>query len=286
MAGREDGLAPAVVELPPAAASKTGPRKGAGKARIDKSAGDLSRLGRSCRRTFLTHRRRGQFGAKTGHLRAARPAAKITGRPSQHAQRRASSSYNNPRRDITYDAYLAPGVFHRCRARFRATGPPDQAVDPLPSWNEGAAKQSVVTFVRATTDEGSPTFVPPAERIATFDNDGTLWVEQPMYTQVVFAFDRVKALAPSHPDWKTKEPFRSVLLGDRETMARFTSTEFEQVFAETHGGITIEAFQALAKQWLATARHPRFKRPYTELVYQPMLEVLRYLARAATRPTS
>jgi phosphoglycolate phosphatase-like HAD superfamily hydrolase len=149
--------------------------------------------------------------------------------------------------------------------------------DPLPSWNEGAAKQAVVAMVKGTTDQGSPTFVPPAERIATFDNDGTLWVEQPMYTQVVFAFDRVKALAPSHPDWDTKEPFRSVLLGDRETMARFTSTEFEQVFAETHGGMTVEAFQALAKQWLATARHPRFKRPYTELVYQPMLEVLRYL---------
>ncbi len=152
-----------------------------------------------------------------------------------------------------------------------------ETVDPLPSWNEGAAKQSVVALVRATTDKESPAFVPLEERIATFDNDGTLWVEQPMYTQVVFAFDRVKALAASHPDWKTTEPFRSVLLGDRETMARFSATDFEKVFAETHGGITVEAFQALAKEWLATARHPRFKRPYTELAYQPMLEVLRYL---------
>ncbi len=162
----------------------------------------------------------------------------------------------------------------------------EQVVDPLPSWNVGAAKQAVLQFVRATTDETRPTFVPPAERIATFDNDGTLWVEQPMYTQVVFAFDRVRALAPAHPDWKTKEPFRSILSGDHESMARFTSTDFEQVFAETHGGMTIEAFQALAKQWLATARHPRFKRPYTELVYQPMLEVLRDSAQAATRPIS
>jgi phosphoglycolate phosphatase-like HAD superfamily hydrolase len=150
-------------------------------------------------------------------------------------------------------------------------------VDPLPSWNEGAAKQAVVALVKGTTDKESPTFVPPEERIATFDNDGTLWVEQPLYTQVVFAFDRVKALAPSHPEWKTTEPFRTVLLGDRETMAHFSIPDFDRVFAETHGGITVEAFQALAKEWLATARHPRFKRPYTELAYQPMLEVLRYL---------
>lgn len=152
-----------------------------------------------------------------------------------------------------------------------------EAVDPMPSWNEGLAKQAVVALVKGTTDKESPTFVSPEERIATFDNDGTLWVEQPMYTQVVFAFDRVKALAASHPEWKTTEPFRSVLLGDRETMARFSAADFEKVFAETHGGITVEAFQALAKDWLATARHPRFKRPYTELAYQPMLEVLRYL---------
>jgi phosphoglycolate phosphatase-like HAD superfamily hydrolase len=151
------------------------------------------------------------------------------------------------------------------------------AADPLPSWNDGAAKQGIVTLVQGTTDEKSPTFVPEAERIATFDNDGTLWVEQPMYTQVVFAFDRVKALAPSHPQWKTTEPFRSVLLDDREKMARFSIPDFDKVFAETHGGITVEAFEALAKEWLATARHPRYKRPYTELVYQPMLEVLRYL---------
>lgn len=149
--------------------------------------------------------------------------------------------------------------------------------DPLPSWNEGGAKQAVVALVKGTTDKESPTFVPPDERVATFDNDGTLWVEQPMYTQVVFALDRVKALAPSHPEWKTTEPFRTVLLGDREALAHFSIPDFDKVFAETHGGLTVEAFQALAKEWLATARHPRFKRPYTELVYQPMLEVLRYL---------
>jgi phosphoglycolate phosphatase-like HAD superfamily hydrolase len=156
--------------------------------------------------------------------------------------------------------------------------PQDQpAVDPLPSWNDGPSKKALVDFVKATTDKASPRFVPVAERIATFDNDGTLWVEQPLYTQVVFALDRVKALAPKHADWETKEPFKSVLAGNREAMAKFTKQDLLQIMAATHAGMSVPEFQAIAKDWLATAKHPRFKRLYTECVYQPMLEVMRYL---------
>ena len=149
--------------------------------------------------------------------------------------------------------------------------------DPLASWNDGPAKQAIVKFVEATTTQGSPKFVPPAQRIATFDQDGTLWVEQPLYTQVVFAIDRVKELAPQHPDWKTKQPFATILAGDRAALAEFSIQDFERVVAETHTGMTIEQFHAIVKKWLATAKHPRFKRPYTELIYQPMLETMRYL---------
>jgi phosphoglycolate phosphatase-like HAD superfamily hydrolase len=119
--------------------------------------------------------------------------------------------------------------------------------------------------------------VPVQERIATFDNDGTLWVEQPIYTQVTFAIDRVAALAPQHPEWKTTEPFKSILSGDRAAIAKFTLQDIEKVVAVTHSGMTVEAFQKIVKDWLATAKHPRFKRPYTELIYQPMLELMKYL---------
>jgi phosphoglycolate phosphatase-like HAD superfamily hydrolase len=152
--------------------------------------------------------------------------------------------------------------------------------DPLPSWNAGPAKLAIVEFVKATADKSSPRYVAPEQRIATFDNDGTMWVEQPIYTQVAFAFDRVKALAPRYPEWKTTEPFRSILAGDRQTMVAFTSQDFVRVIVETHTGMTVEDFQAIVKDWLATARHPRFQRPYTELVYQPMLEVMRFLRTA------
>lgn len=151
------------------------------------------------------------------------------------------------------------------------------AKDRLPSWNEGKTKQAIQAFVHSVTDKGSPSYVPPEDRIAVFDNDGTLWVEQPIYTQVVFAIDRVAALAPKHPEWKTTEPFKSILSGDREAMAKFTIQDIEKIIAVTHSGMTVEAFQAIVKDWLATAKHPRFKRPYTELVYQPMLEVMQYL---------
>ena len=151
------------------------------------------------------------------------------------------------------------------------------ARDPLPSWNEGPAKQAIVEFVHATTAKSSSKFVPPAERIATFDNDGTLWCEQPLYSQFLFAFDRVKALAPQHPEWKEKEPFASILKGDpKEAIAGGVRAMLEIVMA-THAGMTAEDFEQTVKDWLATARHPKFKRPYTECVYQPMLELLGYL---------
>jgi len=151
------------------------------------------------------------------------------------------------------------------------------ARDPLPSWNDGPAKHAIVDFVRATTDKGSPKFVPAAERIATFDNDGTLWCEQPMYSQFLFALDRVKALAPQHPEWKDKEPFASLLKGDlKEALAGGDRAMLEIVMA-THAGMTTEEFEQIVKNWVATARHPKLKRPYTECVYQPMLEVLAYL---------
>jgi phosphoglycolate phosphatase-like HAD superfamily hydrolase len=153
-----------------------------------------------------------------------------------------------------------------------------QAADePLPSWNDGASKQAIVAFVEAVTTEGGADYVAPVDRIATFDNDGTLWVEHPLYTQAVFALDRVKALAPEHPEWQTEEPFKSVLAGDREAMAGFTEGDWAKIIATTHAGMTTDAFLEIVGKWLATAKHAHFERPYTELIYQPMLEVLDYL---------
>lgn len=152
-----------------------------------------------------------------------------------------------------------------------------QAHDPLPSWNEGSAKKAIIDFVRATTTEGSPNFVAPEDRIATFDQDGTLWVEYPMYTQVVFALDRVHALAPQHPEWKTTEPFASVLSGNKAVMAKFTLKDVEEIVFATHTGMTVDEFQTIAKDWISKAKDQRFHRHYTELTYQPMLEVTNYL---------
>ena len=149
--------------------------------------------------------------------------------------------------------------------------------DPLPSWNDGPAKQAIVDFVKATTDEVSPRFVPPAARIAAFDQDGTTWVEQPMYTQVLYCLERVPVLAKAKPELKDVEPFKTVLSGNREAMAKLTMPDLEKILAATLTGITVEEFGAPVKDWLATARHPRFKRSYTELVYQPMLEVMKLL---------
>jgi phosphoglycolate phosphatase-like HAD superfamily hydrolase len=147
----------------------------------------------------------------------------------------------------------------------------------LPSWNDGAAKQSVLNFVAAVTREASPDFVPVPQRIATFDNDGTLWCEQPMYVQLAFALDRVKALAPAHPEWKDKQPFKAVLEGDMKAVAESGEHGLLELVAVTHAGMTTEEFETIVKDWLAKARHPRFNRPYTDLVYQPMIELLAYL---------
>jgi phosphoglycolate phosphatase-like HAD superfamily hydrolase len=149
--------------------------------------------------------------------------------------------------------------------------------DSLPSWNDGPAKRSILDFVARTTTSGSPDFVPILERIATFDNDGTLWTEQPIYFQVAFAMDRVKALAPQHPEWKTLEPFKWVLADDRAALGAMGEKGVLEIMAATHTGVTTAEFARTVTDWLATARHPRFNRPYTELVYQPMLELLAYL---------
>jgi hypothetical protein len=148
--------------------------------------------------------------------------------------------------------------------------------DPLPSWNDTPTKQAIVEFVGRVTKAG-PDFVAPAERIATFDNDGTLWVEQPMYVQMAFALDRVKALAPLHPEWKYTEPFQSVLEGDMKTLIESGERGLVEMIMVTHAGMTTDEFSKIVTDWLAAARHPRFKRSYTELVYQPMLELLSYL---------
>lgn len=146
--------------------------------------------------------------------------------------------------------------------------------DPLPSWSDGAAKRAILEFVRATTDQASPKFVPPAARIAVFDQDGTTWVEQPMYAQVMYCLERVPVLVKAKPELKDVEPFKTVLSGNREAMAKLTMPDLEKILAATLTGMTVEQFTAQVKDWLATAKHPRFKRPYTELVYQPMLEVM------------
>jgi len=149
--------------------------------------------------------------------------------------------------------------------------------DPLPSWNDGATKAAIVDFVGRVTTQNGPYFVPPAERIATFDNDGTLWIEQPMYVQLAFVLDRVKTMAPMHPEWKDKQPFAAVLDGDLKAVADSGEKGVAELVAVTHAGMTTAEFEKIVADWLATARHRRFKRPYTELVYQPMLELLAYL---------
>ncbi|MGH8068175.1 MAG: HAD family hydrolase [Candidatus Entotheonellia bacterium] len=151
------------------------------------------------------------------------------------------------------------------------------ADDPLPSWQDGPAKRAIVDFVARVTQEGGPDFVPPAERIATFDNDGTLWAEQPMYFQMAFVLDRVKALAPQHPEWRDRQPFKAVLEGDLKALAASGEKGLLELGMATHAGMTTQEFEQIVKDWLATAKHPRFNRPYTECVYQPMVELLAYL---------
>jgi phosphoglycolate phosphatase-like HAD superfamily hydrolase len=150
-------------------------------------------------------------------------------------------------------------------------------LDPLPSWNDGATKQAILQFVQAVATEGSPDYVPPAERIAVFDNDGTLWCEQPLYIQAAFAIDRVQALAPEHPEWRSTQPFQAVLEHDQQALAAAGLKGLADLLIATHTGMTSEEFDRLVRDWFATARHPRFERPYTELAYQPMVELLGYL---------
>ena len=149
--------------------------------------------------------------------------------------------------------------------------------DPLPSWNDGAAKQAILDLVAETTAEGGANFVAPEDRIATFDQDGTTWVEQPIYGQGLFALDRLAAMAPEHPEWKETEPFKSVLAGDHAAMAKFTEKDWMEIVAVTHAGISTAEFETLVTDWLPKPANPVFKRPSTDLVYQPMLEVMDYL---------
>ena len=168
---------------------------------------------------------------------------------------------------------VLPGLLRPVPAAAQAPA----AGGPLPSWNDGAAKQAIIDFVRVTTDQASPSYVRPEERIATFDQDGTLWVEHPMYSQVVYCLDRVPAVVAKRPELRNAEPFKTVLSGNREAMAKLSMHDLEIILAATLTGMSVDEFNAEALRWLETARHPRWQRPYTELVYQPMLEVLRHL---------
>lgn len=149
--------------------------------------------------------------------------------------------------------------------------------DPLALWNDGTAKQAIVDFVAAVTNKGGPDYVPPAKRIAVFDNDGTLWSEKPAYFQLLFAIDRIKTLASQHPEWKTQQPFKAVLENDMEAVAAAGEKGLIQFLMASHAGMTTDEFEQIVTEWVATARHPKFKRPYTDLVFQPMLELLAHL---------
>jgi phosphoglycolate phosphatase-like HAD superfamily hydrolase len=154
---------------------------------------------------------------------------------------------------------------------------PARAADPLPSWNDTAAKRSIVAFVARVTAKDSPNYVARADRIATFDNDGTLWSEQPMYFQLAFALDRVKAMAPHHPEWKDKQPFKGVLEGDLKAVMAGGKKSLVEIVAATHAGMTTDEFEQIVTDWISTAKHPKTRRQYKEMVYQPMLELLAYL---------
>ncbi len=151
------------------------------------------------------------------------------------------------------------------------------AADPLPSWSDNPTKATIIEFVQAVTREGGKDYVLPAERIATFDNDGTLWVEYPMYTQVLFAFERVKKLAPQHPEWKIKQPFKALLEGDMKTVGASGTKGLMEIILATHTGMTATEFSEEVHKWLTTTQHPKFKRPYVECIYKPQIELLEYL---------
>ena len=152
-----------------------------------------------------------------------------------------------------------------------------RAADPLPAWNDTQPKAAIIAFVEKVARPGSPDFIPPAERIAVFDNDGTLWSEQPLYFQLAFALDRVKALAPEHPEWKTQQPFKAALEGDTKALAAAGEKGLVELVMATHAGNTTDEFAQIVREWVKTARHPKFGRPYTQLTFVPMRELLDYL---------
>jgi len=183
--------------------------------------------------------------------------------------------YQEPKSLMTFLASLRHNVL--CAAMLLLALPAFAQLDPLPSWNDGTSKRAIIDFVTATTTPGNASFVPPAERIAVFDNDGTLWAEQPLYFQALFAFDRIRALAPQHPEWKTQEPFASILKGDTEAALAGGEKALLQMVMATHAGMTTDEFDAIVTDWISTARHPITGKLFTQMVYQPMLEVLDYL---------
>ena len=160
---------------------------------------------------------------------------------------------------------------------FLLSGTINAVSDPLPSWNEGATKESIINFVKEVTDEGSKNYIPPKNRIATFDEDGTLWVEQPLYAEFFFALETIKSLAPEHPELANKEPFKSILSGDADAIKNLNEHDMEQLIGITHSGMTLDEFHQRVNDWLKKATHPRFKKPFTDLVYQPMLEAMQLL---------
>ncbi|SOC44068.1 phosphoserine phosphatase [Rhizobium subbaraonis] len=172
---------------------------------------------------------------------------------------------------VTRRAFLVFAAFLTCASTVMAQA------DPLPSWSDTAPKKAIVAFVERVTRENTPDFVPEPDRIAVFDNDGTLWVEHPMYTQLAFILDRVKVMAKEHPEWNEQQPFKAALEGDLSALAASGEKGLLELVMTTHAGMTVDDFQKIVTDWIATARDPRFKRPYTELVYQPMLELLAYL---------
>jgi phosphoglycolate phosphatase-like HAD superfamily hydrolase len=181
----------------------------------------------------------------------------------------------NRRRLLLLAAVPVLGVGHRVLAQSIAPAMPSP--DPLPSWNDGAVKKSITDFVERVTMHDSRDFVPPDQRIAAFDNDGTLWCEQPIYIQVAFAFDEVKRLAPQHPEWKKQQPFKNLLEGKMQLVADAGEKSLLEIIMATHSGMSVEDFSKIVLDWITTAQHPRFKQPYIDLVYQPMQELMRYL---------